>query len=160
MIHAHLFLCKIRDSDHGPKFQATMKDINESSIFDPYRPSDGYQISIFHTMHAEVDSYRTHHWKVRVDGIVSVILHQWVTHAVCSINIDCNGRQVAPLHSFHSAAQSKCHRLASMSSSGNRSTCKLGKLTSCWSFIASNFAAPAGAIPLGGLLRFKGMLLI
>ena len=73
MIHAHLFLCKIRDSDHGPRFQATMKEINESSVFDPYRPWDGYQISIFHTMHAEVDSYRTHHWKVRVDITVLVL---------------------------------------------------------------------------------------
>lgn len=64
MIHAYLFLRKIRDSDHGPRFQAIMDAINESTLFDPYRPENGYKIAIFHTMHAEVDSYRTHHWKV------------------------------------------------------------------------------------------------
>ena len=29
------------------------------------RPAQGYHITVFHSMHAEVDQYRTHHWQVK-----------------------------------------------------------------------------------------------
>jgi len=28
------------------------------------RPPQGYSITVYHSMHAEVDQYRTHHWQV------------------------------------------------------------------------------------------------
>ena len=63
MIHAHIALNRIRDSsDHGPKFCAMMRQINESDKIDPFRPPEGYQITVYHTMHDEVDLYRQHHW--------------------------------------------------------------------------------------------------
>jgi len=30
------------------------------------RPPEGYNVAVHHTWSAEVESYRTHHWKVRV----------------------------------------------------------------------------------------------
>ena len=54
MIHAWMFLRGIRDrSDHGPVFQAKMSEINASRVPDPHRPPGGYNITVFHTMHAE-----------------------------------------------------------------------------------------------------------
>jgi len=29
------------------------------------RPPEGYNVAVHHTWSAEVESYRTHHWKVR-----------------------------------------------------------------------------------------------
>ena len=29
------------------------------------RPPEGYSVAVHHTWSAEVESYRTHHWKVR-----------------------------------------------------------------------------------------------
>ncbi len=63
MIHAYLFLEGIRDRDaHGPKFLDRMRRINQSGVVDHQRPSEGYNVTVYHTMHAEVDSYRTHWW--------------------------------------------------------------------------------------------------
>ena len=57
---------KIRDNDpggHGDIFKSWMKRINVSKVPDMHRPLRGYKISVFHTMYAEVDYYRQHHWK-------------------------------------------------------------------------------------------------
>ncbi|XP_072979835.1 uncharacterized protein [Typha angustifolia] len=64
MIHAFLFITKKKrdHSDHGPNFQTLMNAINFSSITDHQRPSGGYNITIYHDFHEEVDSYRVHHW--------------------------------------------------------------------------------------------------
>lgn len=35
MIHAYIFLKNIRDGDHGPRFRALMKHINEATFPDP-----------------------------------------------------------------------------------------------------------------------------
>ncbi|KAK9817617.1 hypothetical protein WJX74_004869 [Apatococcus lobatus] len=66
MIHAWMFLLKIRDNDrggHGDKFKAKMKEINEATCPDVQRPTEGYHITVCHSMFAEVDHYRTHHWQ-------------------------------------------------------------------------------------------------
>lgn len=66
MIHAYIFLHNIpgagRDG-HGPPFRARMKRINESTAPDLYRPPEGYNVTVYHTMHQEVDHYRTHWWQ-------------------------------------------------------------------------------------------------
>eukprot|EP01012_Entosiphon_sulcatum_P058658 TRINITY_DN8278_c0_g1_i1.p1 TRINITY_DN8278_c0_g1~~TRINITY_DN8278_c0_g1_i1.p1 ORF type:complete len:583 (+),score=92.89 TRINITY_DN8278_c0_g1_i1:41-1750(+) len=65
MIHAILFISnKNTDHDgHGAEFQHWMKEINSSRRSDPHRPSCGYDITVFHTFHTEVDHFRTHHWE-------------------------------------------------------------------------------------------------
>jgi SprT-like family len=66
MIHAYCMVNKIRDRDptgHGPPFQKIMNEINSSTVFDYFRPSGGYNISVYHTMVDEVEYYRQHHWK-------------------------------------------------------------------------------------------------
>ena len=61
MIHAYLFLTNgVMDRDgHGPTFQYHMNRINKRA---------GTSITIFHSFHDEVDSYRTHWWKCNVSG--------------------------------------------------------------------------------------------
>eukprot|EP00890_Picochlorum_soloecismus_P005868 jgi/Picsp_1/6282/NSC_03632-R1_zinc finger rad18 domain-containing protein c1orf124 homolog len=66
MIHAYMMVHKIQDNDpggHGDVFKSWMKRINVSKVPDMHRPLRGYKISVFHTMYAEVDYYRQHHWK-------------------------------------------------------------------------------------------------
>jgi hypothetical protein len=40
-----------------------MRQINASTAPDHARPPGGYGIAVHHTWHAEVDSFRTHHWE-------------------------------------------------------------------------------------------------
>ncbi|OWZ05509.1 hypothetical protein PHMEG_00022394 [Phytophthora megakarya] len=56
MIHAYVFVATpVRDhEDHGPLFQAHMHRINEAAKT---------KITVFHTFHDEVDSYRQHVWQ-------------------------------------------------------------------------------------------------
>ncbi|POM73115.1 Hypothetical protein PHPALM_10066 [Phytophthora palmivora] len=56
MIHAYVFVATpVRDhEDHGPLFQAHMNRINEAAKT---------KITVFHTFHDEVDSYRQHVWQ-------------------------------------------------------------------------------------------------
>ncbi|ETK76907.1 hypothetical protein F441_17076 [Phytophthora nicotianae CJ01A1] len=56
MIHAYVFVATpVRDhEDHGPLFQAHMNRINEAAKT---------EITVFHTFHDEVDSYRQHVWQ-------------------------------------------------------------------------------------------------
>ncbi|KAG6960854.1 hypothetical protein JG687_00008010 [Phytophthora cactorum] len=56
MIHAYVFVATpVRDhDDHGPLFQAHMNRINEAAKT---------KITVFHTFHDEVDSYRQHVWQ-------------------------------------------------------------------------------------------------
>ncbi|KAJ8548691.1 hypothetical protein ON010_g10980 [Phytophthora cinnamomi] len=56
MIHAYVFVATpVRDhEDHGPLFQAHMNRINQAA---------NTQITVFHTFHDEVDSYRQHVWQ-------------------------------------------------------------------------------------------------
>ncbi|ETV70525.1 hypothetical protein H257_13915 [Aphanomyces astaci] len=56
MIHAFLFLhSPVRDhEDHGPQFQFHMNRINKMAQT---------EITVFHTFHDEVDTYRVHWWK-------------------------------------------------------------------------------------------------
>ncbi|XP_039145768.1 DNA-dependent metalloprotease dvc-1-like isoform X1 [Dioscorea cayenensis subsp. rotundata] len=65
MIHAFLWIKhnnKDHSSQHGPGFQALMNKINSSSLIDHQKPACGYNITIYHQFHNEVDSYRLHHW--------------------------------------------------------------------------------------------------
>lgn len=59
MIHAYVFVFSpVKDhDDHGAVFQAHMRRINETA---------GTRITVFHTFHDEVDSYRQHWWKCDV----------------------------------------------------------------------------------------------
>ncbi|CAI5747074.1 unnamed protein product [Peronospora destructor] len=56
MIHAYVFVATpVRDhGDHGPLFQAHMNRINEAAKT---------KITVFHTFHDEVNSYRQHVWQ-------------------------------------------------------------------------------------------------
>ncbi|CAN6313571.1 unnamed protein product [Urochloa humidicola] len=60
MIHA--YIC-IKDnnsdhSDHGAKFQKLMNTINLSSLADPYRPVDGYSITLLHEIRKKYYHYK------------------------------------------------------------------------------------------------------
>lgn len=59
MIHAYVFVATpVRDhEDHGPLFQAHMNRINVAAQT---------KITVFHTFHDEVDSYRQHVWQCNV----------------------------------------------------------------------------------------------
>lgn len=66
MIHAYMMVHNIRDNDpggHGDIFKQWMRDINMSRVPDMYRPSQGYHITVYHTMFNEVEYYRRHHWQ-------------------------------------------------------------------------------------------------
>eukprot|EP00736_Rhodelphis_marinus_P004932 Rmarinus@m.17548 len=65
MIHAWLFV-KEKNTDHsahGPCFVRKMEIINAHKAVDPYRPPQGYKITVFHTFVDEVAHYRQHHWE-------------------------------------------------------------------------------------------------
>jgi SprT-like domain-contaning protein Spartan len=66
MIHAYVFLRKLPGAGpdgHGPPFKERMKLINESTMPDIHRPDRGYHITIYHTLHDEVNYYRVHWWE-------------------------------------------------------------------------------------------------
>ena len=67
MIHAYMFVHRIRDDDaggHGTMFKAFMKEINASRKPDAFRPiPEGYTITVYHSMFAEVEYYKKHHWQ-------------------------------------------------------------------------------------------------
>ena len=52
-----------RHDDHGENFQRLMYQINFSKVLDPNRPFGGYNITIYHTFHDEVEYHRQHHWE-------------------------------------------------------------------------------------------------
>lgn len=55
MIHAYLFVTNSKEhNDHGPEFRKHMNRINKAT---------GANITVFHSFHGEVDSYRTHWWR-------------------------------------------------------------------------------------------------
>ncbi|KAL3131304.1 hypothetical protein ABBQ38_000596 [Trebouxia sp. C0009 RCD-2024] len=89
MIHAWMFLQKIRDQgDHGPRFQERMNLINKATFADHQRPPQGYNITVYHSMHAEVDLYRTHHWQCpKCGNVVKRAMNRPPQEA------DCRGRQ-------------------------------------------------------------------
>lgn len=89
MIHAWMFLEKIRDQgDHGPCFQEKMHFINRAAFTDHQRPPQGYNITVYHSMHAEVNQYRTHHWQCpKCGNIVKRAMNRKPQEA------DCRGRQ-------------------------------------------------------------------
>mmetsp|Transcript_745 Transcript_745/g.1246 ORF Transcript_745/g.1246 Transcript_745/m.1246 type:complete len:504 (-) Transcript_745:199-1710(-) len=77
MIHALDFLrpgAKFDHDGHGEFFKSEMKRINsisEQNILDPYRPHNGYHITIFHNFTAEVDFHRKHQWQcVRCGALI------------------------------------------------------------------------------------------
>lgn len=66
MVHAYVFLLKLPGAGpdgHGPPFKTRMKLINESTALDFHRPAKGYALSVYHTMHDEVNHYRVHWWQ-------------------------------------------------------------------------------------------------
>jgi hypothetical protein len=91
MVHAAIFLSGQRDAgDHGPLFMAHAARINAGRklggpglgmgaagaagppAHDPVRPPGGYRIEAYHAFHAEVDSFRVHHW--RCDGACGTLV--------------------------------------------------------------------------------------
>ncbi|BDA48805.1 probable SprT-like domain-containing protein Spartan at N-terminal half [Coccomyxa sp. Obi] len=87
MIHAYLFLNKIRDSDHGPRFCKRMHEINTATFPDHQRPPGGYNITTHHSMIAEVRNYQTHHWQCEKCGnMVKRAMNR------CPQEADCRGR--------------------------------------------------------------------
>lgn len=66
MIHAFMFTMHIKDNDsggHGDYFKALAQKINNSTLPDQERPEEGYSITVYHSMFAEVAYYRQHHWQ-------------------------------------------------------------------------------------------------
>jgi len=67
MIHAYMFVHRIRDDDaggHGTMFKSMMQEINMSQKPDAFRPvPGGYAITVYHSMFAEVEYYKKHHWQ-------------------------------------------------------------------------------------------------
>ena len=56
MIHAYLFIENVESGrdGHGPRFVEKMNEINKNT---------GLNITVYHSLHDEVDFYRTHIWK-------------------------------------------------------------------------------------------------
>ncbi|XP_077241043.1 uncharacterized protein LOC143881681 isoform X2 [Tasmannia lanceolata] len=69
MIHAYLWIKNKNQnhSDHGPDFQKLMKKINSSSAIDCQRPNGGYNVTIYHSFHDEVNN-RVYHWMCQSCG--------------------------------------------------------------------------------------------
>ncbi|EFN55909.1 hypothetical protein CHLNCDRAFT_52181 [Chlorella variabilis] len=90
MIHACMMLQGIRDNDpggHGDVFKSIMSRINASSLPDHQRPAGGYNITVTHSMFAEVDHYRQHHWRCeRCGNVVKRAMNRPPQEA------DCRGR--------------------------------------------------------------------
>eukprot|EP00884_Botryococcus_braunii_P015413 jgi/Botrbrau1/2555/Bobra.0079s0042.1 len=87
MVHAWIFLQGIRDGDHGPRFQERVRFINAATFPDPQRPPGGYRVSTYHNFIAEVDHFRTHHWKCQqCDNLVKRAMNRPPQAA------DCRGR--------------------------------------------------------------------
>ncbi|KAK9814159.1 hypothetical protein WJX72_001340 [[Myrmecia] bisecta] len=88
MIHAYIFLAKIRDtSDHGPRFVEKMEWINAQTFPDQERPPEGYQVDVHHTMIAEMQSYQTHHWQCdRCGNVVKRATNRAPQEADCYSN--------------------------------------------------------------------------
>ena len=93
MIHAYLFLTmNNRDRDgHGPNFQAHMYRINKMARSN---------ITIYHTFHDEVSSYRTHVWKC--DGVCQ----QWKPYfGICKRSMN---RPPQKADNWFASHQKKC----------------------------------------------------
>jgi hypothetical protein len=87
MIHALLFLTNKRDNSpdgHGDLFKAKATEINKSTILDIERPAEGYNITITHSMFAEVEHYRQHHWKcVKCGDVIKRAMNRKPQEADC-----------------------------------------------------------------------------
>ncbi|KAI8463624.1 MAG: SprT-like family-domain-containing protein [Monoraphidium minutum] len=89
MIHAALFLDGRwrADGDHGPLFKGYAAAINASTVPDHQRPLGGYNITVFHTMHAEVDELRRHRWTcARCGAVVKRAMNRPPQPADCVTN--------------------------------------------------------------------------
>ncbi|XP_020105145.1 sprT-like domain-containing protein Spartan [Ananas comosus] len=89
MIHAYMcFHYDIKDhSDHGPSFKAMMNSINSSTVTDPQRPVDGYNITIYHELHKEVESYRCEKCGI----LVKSTIHREPSVSGCPKNVGPDG---------------------------------------------------------------------
>jgi predicted SprT family Zn-dependent metalloprotease len=66
MVHAYIFLKRIPGAGpdgHGPPFKEIMHRINQSTQPDLHRPTEGYKLTVYHSMHDEVKHYQTHWWE-------------------------------------------------------------------------------------------------
>ena len=64
-----------------------MQAINASTVPDDQRPAGGYRITVTHSWFAEVDHYRTHHWRcARCGSLVKRAMNRRPQEA------DCRGR--------------------------------------------------------------------
>ncbi|PRW20898.1 sprT-like domain-containing Spartan [Chlorella sorokiniana] len=90
MTHAYMMLQGIRDDDrggHGTIFKSIIQRINTSRLPDHQRPPGGYNVAVYHTMLAEVDHYRQHHWQCeRCGNLVKRAMNRPPQEA------DCRGR--------------------------------------------------------------------
>lgn len=97
MIHAYCMVNQIQDPDpsgHGAPFQKFMNGINSSTVSDIFRPSSGYNITVYHTMFNEVEYYRQHHWKCERCGVeVKRATNRRPQEADCWLNIKPGGGQ-------------------------------------------------------------------
>ncbi|RLN83714.1 hypothetical protein BBJ28_00005787 [Nothophytophthora sp. Chile5] len=83
MIHAFVFVATpMRDhDDHGPLFQAHMQRINLAA---------STQITVFHTFHDEVDSYRQHIWLCDVSSAcvsAAFVGEDWADHVTVFFSV-------------------------------------------------------------------------
>ena len=86
MIHAYVMLQRLPgagpDGHSGP-FLEKMKFINSSTAPDWHRPATGYNISVYHTMHDEVNHYRVHWWQCEKCAL-RLLLH-WICKIASSL---------------------------------------------------------------------------
>jgi hypothetical protein len=61
--------------------------INTNAVPDFQRPPGGYNITVYHTLHAEVDVHRTHHWTCGTCGnMVKRANNRWATAPLAHIS--------------------------------------------------------------------------
>ena len=95
LIHARLFVdgrwrrdheLAPNSQGHGPIFCSIAEAINRSTVPDPARPAGGYNITVYHTMLAEVDHHRAHRWACRKCGaLVKRAMNRPPQRADCAV---------------------------------------------------------------------------
>ncbi|KAL4428844.1 hypothetical protein ABPG77_005282 [Micractinium sp. CCAP 211/92] len=113
MIHATMMLQGIRDDDpggHGTIFKSIMARINASTLPDHQRPPGGYNITTTHSMFAEVDFYRQHHWRCeRCGNVIKRSMNRPPQEADCRLHVkgrDCGDLACQyHLHTRHCGGQ-------------------------------------------------------
>lgn len=80
MIHAYIMLHRVPGAGkdgHGPPFKDKMALINTAQVPDIHRPSEGYNVTVYHTMIDEVRHYQQHWWQCQRSAL-HLKLELWI----------------------------------------------------------------------------------